>query len=191
MNCCVMEAEAHANGDEEEDEEEVDGEGDGAMGQFWVPGGEEDEDGKPVMMSADEKRAARELRWQPAYYSLRSLLKVASTIPTLLFSEVCSALWPAVEVLLLHEHAWVRSSASRIVGHALALMTPSSLLEAMSGEGGGGGGGEEEEAAKKKRRKKSKGGGRRVAAAPLPRLPLERRRSLLRTFAVLVLYLPS
>ena len=68
--------------------------------------------------------------WRPVYYSLRAVLKMTTSMPELLISEACDALWPATQALMLHPHTWVRSVAGRAIGQLLSVLQPKALLGA-------------------------------------------------------------
>lgn len=68
--------------------------------------------------------------WQPAYFSLRTLLKLEHAQPQLVMARCCAPLWQArvLHPLLLHSHAWVRGAAGRLLGELLARVEPEMLL---------------------------------------------------------------
>ena len=116
IECCQREVAAQEDGDADEE----------ATGMGGGGGGGEGDDGKSA---ADDRRA----RWQPVYYSLRALLKLASADDTLLVSSGCAPLWPPLHLLLLHPHAWVRATAARLLGMLFAAVQPAALLAATDG----------------------------------------------------------
>lgn len=74
------------------------------------------------------------MRWQTAYYSLRVLLKLCAKSTELLLSHEYEALWKPLSTLMLHPHAWVRSTSGRVIGMLLASLQPAAF--AMSGGDG-------------------------------------------------------
>ena len=136
VDCCQRAARTQkrsgdgGDGDADGDGDDADGEWDGELdddidGAF----GDADEDGASTSAADANDRDD----WQPVYYSLRALLKMASSLPNLLLSEACDSLWPAVQTLLLHTHAWVRSAAGCAIGHVLSLLQVKAVLAAGSG----------------------------------------------------------
>lgn len=93
-------------------------------------------------VSSDEEPR---VRWQGAYYSLRALERLAQPTVRLtkpngrpvLLGEGFAPLWAPLQRLLLHEHAWVRAAAGRLIGALLATQTPVSFAAAMVLEGEG------------------------------------------------------
>ena len=72
-------------------------------------------------------------RWQCAYFSLRSLERLAAADDKVLLCEACESLWLPLQRLLLHEHAWVRSASGRILGALLAGIKAEALVDAAAG----------------------------------------------------------
>ncbi|TDL22984.1 hypothetical protein BD410DRAFT_769374 [Rickenella mellea] len=66
---------------------------------------------------ADE--SAAELEWQTPYHALAVLAKIFTIFPDTLTRHEASV-WPTVVRLLLYPHAWVRTSASRLLGTLFA-----------------------------------------------------------------------
>ena len=94
--------------------------------------------GSLVTNITEEDLEEKSIRWQPAYYSMRALLKLSAAQPKLLLSAACEPLWAPLHTLLLHEHAWVRSASSRLIGMLLAALQPAALLAAIEATEGGG-----------------------------------------------------
>ncbi|ORZ06726.1 hypothetical protein BCR42DRAFT_496277 [Absidia repens] len=57
-----------------------------------------------------------DIPWEVGYYSLNTFAKVTSTFPKLVYTDDTIPIWRGVESLLLHPHAWIRSSSSRLFG---------------------------------------------------------------------------
>ena len=119
-------------------------------------------------------------RWQCAYFSLRSLERLAAADDKVLLCEACEPLWLPLQRLLLHEHAWVRSASGRILGALLAGIKAETLVDAAAaaavadasgagaggdgGDGGGGGGDGDPQKGKRRKQRASSGAGRSCLA---------------------------
>ena len=118
------------------DSDEMDEAGGGGVGSHEAAGA------VSSAMSSDEEPR---VRWQGAYYSLRALERLAQPTVRLtkpngwpvLLGEGFAPLWAPLQRLLLHEHAWVRAAAGRLIGALLATQTPESFAAAMVREGEG------------------------------------------------------
>ena len=73
-----------------------------------------------LLGGSDKAELARRCEWQIKYYSLLALEKLFTLVPSLSVSDKSATLWPIVFQLLLHHHAWVKASASRLLGIYLA-----------------------------------------------------------------------
>jgi len=70
--------------------------------------------------------------WRPAYFALVSLDKLLSGYPSLAAMPETEAVWPELpKGLLLHPHAWIRSSACRVLGQCFSSMgSPEDIWQA-------------------------------------------------------------
>lgn len=72
--------------------------------------------------SVDEQEAddgvtdGADTRWQLLYYGLQTFSKVLSISQTTYITIKYATLWSNIQKLLLYKHAWVRLSASRLIG---------------------------------------------------------------------------
>jgi U3 small nucleolar RNA-associated protein 20 len=118
------------------DSDEMDEAGGGGVGSHEAAG---------AVSSAVSSDEEPRVRWQGAYYSLRALERLAQPTVRLtkpngwpvLLGEGFAPLWAPLQRLLLHEHAWVRAAAGRLIGALLATQTPESFAAAMVREGEG------------------------------------------------------
>jgi len=128
----------------------------------------------------EEQISASASSWQSAYYSLRALERYAAADSSLLSSAACAPLWSPLQRLLLHDHAWLRSAAGRVIGGLLATLEVEALaaatVKAMALEASGasaagdadGDGGSSARAVKKAKRSSSssRGHGDKTPAPP-------------------------
>ncbi|ORX62666.1 hypothetical protein DM01DRAFT_1314200 [Hesseltinella vesiculosa] len=54
--------------------------------------------------------------WETTYYSLNTMSKLTTLFPKLTYASDTAPLWQAIQSLLLHPHAWIRSSTARLLG---------------------------------------------------------------------------
>jgi U3 small nucleolar RNA-associated protein 20 len=54
--------------------------------------------------------------WEVGYYALNTFTKLVKQFPTVINSTEVSTLWPLIREHMLHPHAWVRLSATRLFG---------------------------------------------------------------------------
>ncbi|KAG0221648.1 armadillo-type protein [Mortierella sp. GBAus27b] len=54
--------------------------------------------------------------WEVGYYALNTFTKLVKQFPTVINSTDVSTLWPLIREHMLHPHAWVRLSATRLFG---------------------------------------------------------------------------
>ncbi|KAF9352003.1 U3 snoRNP protein, partial [Mortierella sp. NVP85] len=54
--------------------------------------------------------------WEVGYYALNTFTKLVKQFPTVINSSEVSNLWPLIREHMLHPHAWVRLSATRLFG---------------------------------------------------------------------------
>ncbi|KAG0232192.1 U3 snoRNP protein [Actinomortierella wolfii] len=54
--------------------------------------------------------------WEVGYYALNTFTKLVKQFPTVINSTEVSVLWPLISEHMLHPHAWVRLSATRLFG---------------------------------------------------------------------------
>ena len=87
------------------------------------------EEAAALLEPEGEEAAALQVRWKSAYYSLKAVEKMAATEPAVLLGGSCEPLWAHVQAFLLHEHAWLRTAASRLLGMLLSAVQPAALAE--------------------------------------------------------------
>ncbi|KAF9948490.1 U3 snoRNP protein [Mortierella alpina] len=54
--------------------------------------------------------------WEVGYYALNTFTKLVKQFPTVINSDEVTTLWPLIREHMLHPHAWVRLSATRLFG---------------------------------------------------------------------------
>ncbi|KAI8602190.1 armadillo-type protein, partial [Dissophora ornata] len=54
--------------------------------------------------------------WEVGYYALNTFTKLVKQFPTVINSSEVTTLWPLIREHMLHPHAWVRLSATRLFG---------------------------------------------------------------------------
>ncbi|KAF9166281.1 U3 snoRNP protein [Actinomortierella ambigua] len=66
----------------------------------------------------DEGKDAMDLDtdWEVGYYALNTFTKLVKQFPTVINSSEVAVLWPLISEHMLHPHAWVRLSATRLFG---------------------------------------------------------------------------
>ncbi|KAF9975229.1 U3 snoRNP protein [Actinomortierella ambigua] len=66
----------------------------------------------------DEGQDAMDLDtdWEVGYYALNTFTKLVKQFPTVINSNEVAVLWPLISEHMLHPHAWVRLSATRLFG---------------------------------------------------------------------------
>ncbi|KAI8070329.1 armadillo-type protein [Gongronella butleri] len=72
----------------------------------------------------DDEEMDVDIPWETAYYSLNTMVKMTALFPKLIYDADTVALWTAVQSLLLHPHAWIRSSSTRLFGTYFAGVDP-------------------------------------------------------------------
>ena len=72
---------------------------------------------------------ALQVRWKAAYFSLKSVEKMATAESAVLLGGGMEPMWSHVHTFLLHEHAWLRAAASRLLGMLFAAVRPATLSE--------------------------------------------------------------
>ncbi|CAO3576085.1 unnamed protein product [Absidia cylindrospora] len=83
--------------------------------QQWMDALEEQEKHEDSLELEDDGMDV-DIPWEVGYYSLNTFAKVTSTFPKLVYTDDTMPIWRGVESLLLHPHAWIRSSSSRLFG---------------------------------------------------------------------------
>ncbi|CAO3587731.1 unnamed protein product [Absidia cylindrospora] len=83
--------------------------------QQWMDALEEQEKHEDNLELEDDGMDV-DIPWEVGYYSLNTFAKVTSTFPKLVYTDDTIPIWHGVESLLLHPHAWIRSSSSRLFG---------------------------------------------------------------------------
>ncbi|KAF9962564.1 U3 snoRNP protein [Modicella reniformis] len=66
----------------------------------------------------DQERDAMDLdaEWEVGYYALNTFTKLVKQFPMVINSSEVTILWPLIREHMLHPHAWVRLSATRLFG---------------------------------------------------------------------------
>ena len=62
--------------------------------------------------------------WEVGYYALNTFTKLVKQFPTVINSTEVTTLWPLIREHMLHPHAWVRLSATRLFGVFFAGIDP-------------------------------------------------------------------
>lgn len=93
---------------------------------------DEDEDGgfideNYVSPFAKEKETKEpSVEWFLVYFALQLFAKIVELVPVLAYSKAYSKRWALVQNVLLYPHAWVRLSATRLMGMLLSTINDSS-----------------------------------------------------------------
>lgn len=75
----------------------------------------------------DDAANALRTRWQPAYFALKTLEKLAAADAAVLLSDLCEPVWQPAHAFLLHEHAWMRAASARLFGTLLCSVSADAL----------------------------------------------------------------
>ncbi|KAF9085956.1 U3 snoRNP protein [Mortierella sp. AD031] len=62
--------------------------------------------------------------WEVGYYALNTFTKLVKQFPNVINSNEVTTLWPLIREHMLHPHAWVRLSATRLFGVFFASIDP-------------------------------------------------------------------
>ncbi|KAG0093776.1 U3 snoRNP protein [Podila epicladia] len=62
--------------------------------------------------------------WEVGYYALNTFTKLVKQFPNVINSDEVTTLWPLIREHMLHPHAWVRLSATRLFGVFFAGIDP-------------------------------------------------------------------
>ncbi|KAF9352647.1 U3 snoRNP protein [Mortierella sp. AD094] len=64
----------------------------------------------------DQDAMDLDAEWEVGYYALNTFTKLVKQFPTVINSTEVTTLWPLIREHMLHPHAWVRLSATRLFG---------------------------------------------------------------------------
>ncbi|KAI1314951.1 U3 snoRNP protein [Mortierella claussenii] len=64
----------------------------------------------------DQDAMDLDAEWEVGYYALNTFTKLVKQFPTVINSNEVTTLWPLIREHMLHPHAWVRLSATRLFG---------------------------------------------------------------------------
>ncbi|KAI8098559.1 uncharacterized protein BX664DRAFT_254120 [Halteromyces radiatus] len=90
----------------------------------WKEALEEHGDEDTLEDSDENEGMDVDVPWEVGYYSLNTFTKITATFPKLVYTDNTISIWRGVASLLLHPHAWIRSSSARLFGVYFAGVDP-------------------------------------------------------------------
>ncbi|KAG0325092.1 U3 snoRNP protein [Podila humilis] len=72
----------------------------------------------------DQDAMDLDAEWEVGYYALNTFTKLVKQFPNVINSDEVTTLWPLIREHMLHPHAWVRLSATRLFGVFFAGIDP-------------------------------------------------------------------
>lgn len=84
----------------------------------------EGQDTHPSRPQEQDMDVDSDMQWEIVYYALNTFGKITKTFPSIAYAAHVEPLWQQTEELLLYPHAWVRMSASRLLGQYFGNIKP-------------------------------------------------------------------